>query len=90
MYYVGTQPDHDGIAKILDALTAGADVKPLIPDETELEVDLRTIEGREYWFIINLTGTPKSAPESFRGETDILTGTPVEELQGFDTVIVRR
>ena len=90
VYYVGTQPDHDGIAKILDALTAGADVKPLIPDETELEVDLRTIEGREYWFIINLTGTPKSAPESFRGETDILTGTPVGELQGFDTVIVRR
>ena len=90
VYYVGTQPDHDGIAKILDALTAGADVKPLIPDETELEVDLRTIEGREYWFIINLTGTPKSAPESFRGETDILTGKPVGELQGFDTVIVRR
>lgn len=90
VYYVGTQPDHDGIAKILDALTAGADVKPLIPYETELEVDLRTIEGREYWFIINLTGTPKSAPESFRGETDILTGTPVGELQGFDTVIVRR
>lgn len=90
VYYVGTQPDHDGIAKILDALTAGADVKPLIPDETELEVDLRTIEGREYWFIINLTGTPKSAPESFRGKTDILTGKPVGELQGFDTVIVRR
>ncbi len=90
VYYVGTQPDHDGIAKILDALTAGADVKPLIPDETELEVDLRTIEGREYWFIINLTGTPKSAPKSFRGETDILTGKPVGELQGFDTVIVRR
>lgn len=90
VYYVGTQPDHDGIAKILDALTAGADVKPLIPDETELEVDLRTIEGREYWFIINLTGTPKSAPESFKGETDILTGKPVGELQGFDTVIVRR
>lgn len=90
VYYVGTQPDHDGIAKILDALTAGADVKPLIPDETELEVDLRTIEGREYWFIINLTGTPKSAPESFRGETDILTGKPVGELQEFDTVIVRR
>lgn len=90
VYYVGTQPDHDGIAKILDALTAGADVKPLIPDETELEVDLRTIEGREYWFIINLAGTPKSAPESFRGETDILTGKPVGELQGFDTVIVRR
>lgn len=90
VYYVGTQPDHDGIAKILDALTAGADVKPLILDETELEVDLRTIEGREYWFIINLTGTPKSAPESFRGETDILTGKPVGELQGFDTVIVRR
>ena len=90
VYYVGTQPDHDGIAKILDALTAGADVNPLIPDETELEVDLRTIEGREYWFIINLTGTPKSAPESFRGETDILTGKPVGELQGFDTVIVRR
>ena len=64
-------------------------VEALEEPEDSLE-DLRTIEGREYWFIINLTGTPKSAPESFKGETDILTGKPVGELQGFDTVIVRR
>lgn len=86
VYYVGTQPDKDGLAKVLDMLG----VEPLVRDETELEIDKRVIDGREYWFVINLTGKALAAPESFRGETDILTGKPVGELAGFDTVIIER
>lgn len=86
VYYVGTQPDSEGLARILDELK----VEPLVRDETPLEIDKRVIDGREYWFIINLTGTPQAMPESFKGETDMLTGREVEELSGFDTVIVKR
>ena len=86
VYYVGTQPDKEGLGKVLDMLG----VEPLIRDKTELEVDKRVIDGREYWFIINLTGKPLAMPESFRGETDVLTGKVPEELEGFDTVIIKR
>ena len=86
VYYVGTQPDSEGLARILDGLK----VEPLVRDETPLEIDKRVIDGREYWFIINLTGTPQAMPERFKGETDMLTGREVEELSGFDTVIVKR
>ena len=86
VYYVGTQPGSEGLARILDGLK----VEPLVRDETPLEIDKRVIDGREYWFIINLTGTPQAMPESFKGETDMLTGREVEELSGFDTVIVKR
>ena len=86
VYYVGTQPDSGGLAKILD----GLELEPLVPDETPLEIDRRVIDGREYWFLINLTGTPQAMPESFKGETDILTGRVPGELAGFDTVVIKR
>ena len=86
VYYVGTQPDSGGLAKILD----GLELEPLVPDETPLEIDRRVIDGREYWFLINLTGTPQAMPGSFKGETNILTGTVPGELAGFDTVVIKR
>lgn len=86
VYYVGTQPDSQGLAKILD----GLELEPLVPDETSLEIDRRVIDGREYWFLINLTGTPQAMPGSFKGETNILTGTVPGELAGFDTVVIKR
>ena len=91
VYYVGTQPDHEGLDKILSQLTAGAGVEPLITEETPLEIVRRVKENTEFWFILNLTGKPQAAPESFKGETDVLTGQPVGgELQGFDALLVRR
>lgn len=86
VYYVGTQPDSEGLAKVLDNLQ----VEPLIKDKTPLEIDKRVIDGREYWFVINLTGNPWTVPESFKGEKDILTGKEIDKLEGFDTVIVKR
>ena len=86
VYYVGTQPDSQGLAKILD----GLELEPLVPDETSLEIDRRVVDGREYWFLINLTGTPQAMPGSFKGETNILTGTVPGELAGFDTVVIKR
>lgn len=92
VYYVGTQPDHDGLARILDSVAAEANVTPIIPDGTNLEVTRRVAEdGTEYWFLINLSGETQPAPESFKGETDILTGETVgKDFAPFDTIIIKR
>ena len=91
VYYVGTQPEAAALDKIMDGVMSRAGVAPIIPDATVLEVDLRTIENREYWFILNLTGKPQEPPASFVGETDILTGMKIgEPLKPFDALLVKR
>lgn len=91
VYYVGTQPEAAGLDKVLDGLIADADISPIISESTPLEITRRTVDGRSYWFILNLTGKPQPAPESFSGETDLLTGEKTGgELKPFDALLVQR
>ena len=90
MYYVGTQPEAQGLDKILDSLTGQGEIHPLIPDRTQLEVTRRVKDGTEFWFILNLTGKPQPLPESFAGETDMLTGEKAGDLKSFDAILVKR
>ena len=90
VYYVGTQPEAQGLDKILDSLTGQGEIHPLIPDRTQLEVTRRVKDGTEFWFILNLTGKPQPLPESFAGETDMLTGEKVGDLKPFDAILVKR
>ncbi len=81
----------EGLDKILSQLTAGADIQPLIGEQTSLEIVRRVKGNTEFWFILNLTGEPQPAPQSFAGEMDILTSQPVAgELKPFDALLVRR
>ena len=90
VYYVGTQPEAQGLDKILDSLTGQGEIHPLIPDRTQLEVPRRVKDGTEFWFILNLTGKPQPLPESFAGETDMLTGEKAGDLKPFDAILVKR
>ena len=91
VYYVGTQPDAPGLDKVLDQMTADAEIAPLITEKTDLEITRRAVDGREYWFIFNFTGKIQPVPKSFKGETDILTGSAVgEDLKPFDVLLVRK
>ena len=90
VYYVGTQPEAQGLDKILDSLTGQGEIHPLIPDRTQLEVTRRVKDGTEFWFILNLTGKPQPLPESFAGETDMLTGEKAGDLKSFDAILVKR
>ena len=90
VYYVGTQPEAQGLDKILDSLTGQGEIHPLIPDRTQLEVTRRVKDGTEFWFILNLTGKPQPLPESFAGETDMLTGEKAGDLKPFDAILVKR
>ena len=90
VYYVGTQPEAQGLDKILDSLTGQGEIHPLIPDRTQREVTRRVKDGTEFWFILNLTGKPQPLPESFAGETDMLTGEKAGDLKPFDAILVKR
>ena len=90
VYYVGTQPEAQGLDKILDSLTGQGEIHPLIPDRTQLEVTRLVKDGTEFWFILNLTGKPQPLPESFAGETDMLTGEKAGDLKPFDAILVKR
>jgi len=52
----------------------GAGVKPVIEEDTKLEIVCRTTERKRYYFIINLAGEDLVLPQYFAGKTDILTG----------------
>ncbi len=80
VYYVGTQPDEAGLAKILDMAVQDAGARPAIADETALEVTRRVKDGKEFLFILNFTGAEQPVPESLRGETDRLTGEKLPEI----------
>ncbi len=92
VYYVGTQPEKEGLFRILDGLVETAGVKPLIAEQTSLEIVRRRAEDWEYWFILNLTGEPQPSPATFAGETDMLAGGKIGEgeLKPFDVLLVRR
>lgn len=88
VYYIGTQPDKDGLSKLLDNVTAQSGVGPLIDEETPLEVARRVKGGREYWFILNLTGRPQPLPQSFEAGTDLLTGRKgPTQMEPFDGMV---
>lgn len=92
VYYVGTQPDGNGMNKILDDLVSEAGVDCLLQEETPLEIVRRVKDGREYWFVLNLTGKEQQVPAAFAGEIDMLTGSRAGSLplQPYDVMLLQR
>lgn len=90
VYYVGTQPDENGLELILDKLSADAGVSPVIAEKTPLEVTCRYKDGKCYWFLLNLTGKPQAMPAAFAGKRDLLTGRTLEcgeQLNNWDAML---
>ncbi len=90
-YYVGTVPDEKGLGKVLDEVCAVAGIRPVIAEETELEVTKRVTETEEFYFIMNFKDQELALPGGFAGKADILTGRvmePGERLKKYDVRIV--
>ncbi|MCI9340077.1 MAG: beta-galactosidase [Dorea sp.] len=90
-YYVGTVPERDGLAKLLDMVCDEAGVRPVIAEETELEVTRRVTETQEIYFIMNFKDQELALPGVFAGKTDILTGrvlTAGEQLKKYEVRVV--
>ena len=91
VYYVGSQLEEKALSNVLGQAAFAAGVKPLEGEETGLEITCRSIDGRRYYFIINLTQVAQPLPRCFAGKEDLLTGgNRAEEraLAPFDTILV--
>ncbi len=65
VYYIGTQPEPVGLAKLLDDAVSAAGTKPLLDEPTPLEVTRRVKDGKTYWFVLNFTGSTQPLPACF-------------------------
>lgn len=91
-YYIGTNPDHNGIAKILDMAVLEAGVTPVISETTDLEVTCRKSVTHTYYFLINFKEEEISIPSCFENCIDIITGDiikPGTMMAKYDVKIIR-
>lgn len=90
-YYLGTNMNHEGIAKVLDLAVQSAGVAPVIPEQTVLEITCRKNNNQAYYFILNFKNKDIEIPACFAGSTDLLTGAVIEAgktLKQYDSLLV--
>lgn len=73
-YYVGTQMDDAGLAKILDQAVNEVNVRAVIPEVTGLEVTCRTSDDTRYYYVMNFKDEDQVLPDSLSGKTDLISG----------------
>lgn len=89
-YYIGTNMNGDGIAKVLDMAVAQAEVSSVIQEETELEVTCRKADNCTYYFVLNFKDKDIEVPSCFVGCEDALTGEIVASgkmMKKYDAMI---
>lgn len=73
-YYIATQFEEEGLAKILDQAVQEARVSSVIPEETGLEVVTRVSDTTRFYFVMNFTDEEQILPESLTGKKDMISG----------------
>lgn len=91
VYYIGTHIEEDGLKKVLNMAEEDAGVKPVISEETKLEITCRKTDKGKVFFILNFQDEIQPIPECFIGKQDILTGRIIgtdEKLEKYDVRVV--
>lgn len=90
-YYIGTNMNQDGIAKVLEMAVQEAEVTPVIRESTELEVTCRETEDCRFYFIFNFKDRDLTILSCFAGCTDLLTGETVSDdrmMKQYDSLLI--
>ena len=90
-YYIGTNMNPDGIAKVLDMAVLAGGVSPVINEATGLEVTCRKAEDCTYYFIFNFKDKVLPLPNCFDGCKDLLTGETVaggRMMKQYDALLI--
>ena len=90
-YYIGTNMNSDGIAKVLDMAVLAGGVSPVINEATGLEVTCRKAEDCTYYFIFNFKDKVLPLPNCFDGFKDLLTGETVaggRMMKQYDALLI--
>lgn len=91
-YYVGTQMDDAGLAKILDQAVNEVNVRAVIPEVTGLEVTCRTSDDTRYYYVMNFKDEDQVLPDSLGGKTDLISGAVIPAgtvLKKWDVLILQ-
>ena len=90
-YYIATQFEEEGLAKILDQAVQEARVSSVIPEETGLEVVTRVSDTTRFYFVMNFTDEEQILPESLTGKKDMISGKMTEhgmKLKKWDVLLL--
>ena len=79
VYYVATQLEAAGLARVLDEATNEVSVSGVIAEETGLEITCRESENTRFYFVINFTDEKHALPASLAGMVDLITGEAAKE-----------
>lgn len=79
-WYVGTKLDHAGLTQLFNHIVLAADIESLVAAGNQLEVTKRiTKDGKELYFVLNMSNDERELPEKFAGYQDILTNQPAHK-----------
>ena len=90
-YYIATQFEEEGLAKILDQAVQEAGVSSVIPEETGLEVVTRVSDTTRFYFVMNFTDEEQILPESLTGKKDMISRKMTEhgmKLKKWDVLLL--
>ena len=90
-YYIATQFEEEGLAKILDQAVQEAGVSSVIPEETGLEVVTRVSDTTRFYFVMNFTDEEQILPESLTGKKDMISQKMTEhgmKLKKWDVLLL--
>lgn len=90
-YYIATQFEEEGLAKILDQAVQEARVSSVIPEETGLEVVTRVSDTTRFYFVMNFTDEEQILPESLTGKKDMISQKMTEhgmKLKKWDVLLL--
>lgn len=73
-WYVGTKLRHQGLTQLFNHIILEANIESLVVNADKLEVTKRvTDDGKELYFILNMSNEEQVLPSKFEGYTNILT-----------------
>ena len=90
-YYIGTEPEKEGLEKVLGMAITDAAVKPVVEEATELEIICRKSDTCKIYFVMNFKEQEIQIPSVFVGSENMLTGEIIKEgemLLRFDVRVV--
>lgn len=91
-WYVGTRLDYAGLTYLFDQIITKSQVKSLVDESNELEITKRiTKDGKELYFILNMSNNKRELPDKFNAYQDLLTGEKANQtLEAWDVEILRK
>lgn len=91
-WYVGTKLGHQGLTQLFNYIVLENGVESLVCDSHKLEVTKRvTADGKELYFVLNMSNEERELPNKFADYEDILTGEKAKSsMKGWDVQVLTK